>query len=77
MSTRANPNGLRPRAAEDVVGRSDGCDYCDDCGDTFAEDELTEFRGEQYCAKCLPSHADVCPQCERLVNLPFHTCLKK
>lgn len=33
---------LRPRAAEDVVGRIDGCDYCEDCGLPFAPTSLSD-----------------------------------
>lgn len=47
---------FRPRAAEDVIGRIDGAEYCADCGEPFHPDELTEVRGEKFCAKCLPAN---------------------
>lgn len=57
MSTQANHNGFRPRAAEETCGRIDGCEYCSDCGLPFADDELTEVNGEHYCEKCLQANA--------------------
>ena len=55
MSTKANHKGFRPCAAEDVVGRIDGGEYCSDCCGVFHPDDLTDG----YCAKCAPMNLSV------------------